>query len=148
MTSTSHSKVKEAEVVRIPSLPTVPQFRSWKLSVRDEIAGASGKPDAGFAWIMEIEKTKNGIDDLRDSGPFPSLDAKLAASLSKALTGELARQINIVKEQKASEGLFLKGRQILFMVYQHYRISEPKGPSWISATSWKSNCAAMIFFDS
>ena len=86
MTSTSHSKVKEAEVVRIPSLPTVPQFRSWKLSVRDEIAGASGKPDAGFAWIMEIEKTKNGIDDLRDSGPFPSLDAKLAASLSKALT--------------------------------------------------------------
>ena len=139
--STSHSKVKEAEVVRIPSLPTVPQFRSWKLSVRDEIAGASGRPDAGFAWIMEVEKSKNGIDDLHDSGHFPSLDAKLAASLSKALTGELARQINIVKEQKASEGLFLKGRHTTASL-------RPKGPFWISATSWKSNCAATIFVDS
>ena len=49
VSATNTATVKEAEVVRIPALPTVPQFRAWKLSVCEEIAGASGKPDDGFA---------------------------------------------------------------------------------------------------
>ena len=49
------SKVNEAEVIHIPALPTVPQFRSWKLTIRDAIAAASGKPDLGFAWIRKTE---------------------------------------------------------------------------------------------
>ena len=109
--------MKEAEVIHVPALPTVPQFRSWKLTIRDAIAAASGKPDLGFAWIRKTEKATTA-DDLQDSGTFPSLDAKLAAALSRILTGELARQINVIKEQKASEDLFLKGRQILYMIYQ------------------------------
>jgi len=38
-------KRKEADKVNIPPLPKAPQFRSWKLAVRDEIASASGDPD-------------------------------------------------------------------------------------------------------
>ena len=53
----------------------------------------------------------------------------MATALSKALhhSGDLIRQINVEKERLALLGLFLKGRQILFRMYQHFRISEAEG---------------------
>ncbi len=64
---------------------------------------------------------------LYESAPFPTLDAKLGASLTKIMTGEFARQIHILMEESASKGKFLKGRQILLLLYQHYQISEVDG---------------------
>lgn len=61
------------------------------------------------------------------SGSFPTLDAKLAAALSKVTTDELGRQINFKKEQAALHGNFLKGRQILSLLYEHYRVCETDG---------------------
>ena len=59
--------------------------------------------------------------------PFHTLDAKLAASLTKIMTGEFARQVYILMEESGSKGKFLKGRQILLLSYQHYQISEVDG---------------------
>ena len=61
------------------------------------------------------------------SGSRRSKNAKLAASLTKIMTGEFARQIYILMEESASKGKFLKGRQILLLLYQHYQISEVDG---------------------
>lgn len=67
------------------------------------------------------------LPTLNDSGASPSLDAKLACALSAMLSGEMVRAIIIMKEQLALEGKLVKGRQILFEVYKHFRVSEAEG---------------------
>jgi hypothetical protein len=91
--------------VNIPPLPKAPQFRSWKLAVRDEIASASGDPDAGFAWIYQVESPDVKIEDLDNSGEFASLDAKLAAGIAKVAQGDLGRAISTEKEKLAQKGI-------------------------------------------
>jgi hypothetical protein len=91
------------------------------------VAGASGDPDNGFKWVTEVEGQGANLAHLYDSAPFHTLDAKLAASLTKIMSGEFARQIYILMEERASKGKFLKGRQILLLLYQHYKISEVDG---------------------
>ena len=91
-------KRKEADKIEIKTMPKVADFRAWKLLLRDEIAGASGDPQRGFAWIMEVEEAGVSLRTLEDSGLFPTLDAKLAAALSKAIHGEFARRVNVMKE--------------------------------------------------
>ncbi len=118
---------REAEVLKVLALPSASQFRAWKLALRDEVAGASGVPDEAFAWAMCVERPETTFDSLGESGAFASLDAKLAAALSKILQGELARQVNIRKEKMASTGRLMKGRQILWLLYQHFKISQAEG---------------------
>lgn len=74
---------------------------------RDELASASGSPDDGFRWVLEVEK--NSYDELGDSGIFPTLGSKLAVALSKAMIGELGRQNNLREEQAARKEQYLKG---------------------------------------
>ena len=80
-------KRKEADSVRVPQLPKAPGFRAWKMALRDEIAGASGSPQEAFAWILKVEKPGITSEELGDSENFPSLDAKLAAALSRIASG-------------------------------------------------------------
>lgn len=67
------------------------------LALRDEIATASESPGDGFPLVL-LDVEKHISDELGDSG-VPTLDYKLAAALSKVMTGELRRQINLKKEQ-------------------------------------------------
>ena len=76
---------------------------------------------------MSVERPGVTLEALNNSGEIPTLDAKLAAALSKASRGEFARRINITKEEYATKGMLLKGRQILWLVYQHYKTSEVEG---------------------
>ena len=94
-------KRKEADKIDIKTMPKVADFRAWKLALRDEVAGASGDPQRGFAWIMEVEREGTTLQVLEQSGYFPTLDAKLAAALSKAIHGEFARRVNVMKEEHA-----------------------------------------------
>jgi hypothetical protein len=120
-------KRREADKINLLPMPTIATFRSWKIALRNEVAGASGDPDNGFKWITEVEGQGANLAHLYESAPFHTLDAKLAASLTKIMTGEFARQIYILMEESASRGKFLKGRQILLLLYQHYQISEVDG---------------------
>lgn len=116
----------EARSIYVPSLPQVPQFRAWQLAPRDEFDCASGSPDDGLQWVLELGK--KSYNELGDSGMFPTLDSKLAAALSKVMGGELGRQINLKKEQVARKQQYLKGRQIWSMLHDHYRVSETDCP--------------------
>ena len=113
-------KRRETDTISLLPMPTTATFRSWKIVLRNEVASASGDPDNGFKWITEVERQGANLAHLYESGPFRSLDAKLAASLTKIITGEFARQIYILTEEGASKGKLLRGRQILFLLYQHY----------------------------
>ena len=51
---------------------------------------------------------------------FVHLDAKLASALTNILEGDLARQVDIFKEQEAKEKRYARGRQIRLMIHKHF----------------------------
>lgn len=43
----------EADAINILALPSPSQFRSWKLTLRYNVAGACGALSEGFVWIIQ-----------------------------------------------------------------------------------------------
>ena len=115
-------KRNEADTIKVPQLPSNQQFNAWKIALRDEIAGASGSPDEGFKWLFGVQRA-GSIEDLVDRGMFPPLDAKLNAALARITTGELGRRINRHKEKHALSGRYLKGRQVLWLIFEFYKVA-------------------------
>jgi len=60
-------------------------------------------------------------------GKFDTLDAKLAAALSEICTSELGRKVTLKTEQEAKAGRMICGRQVLWIVYEEYRVNEEAG---------------------
>ena len=108
-------------------MPDVQQSRTWKLFVREAVASASREPQKAFLWVQQVESPGVTADMLSDSTPFSTLDFKLAHALAKVVTGTLGRSINVEKEKLANEGKMMTGRQILLMIYQHFRLTEVEG---------------------
>ena len=52
---------------------------------------------------------------------------KLAAAMCLKATGELGRRITLADETEAAAGRMLRGRQILWMVYDHHKYDEERG---------------------
>ncbi len=69
-------------------------------------------------------KNETTFETLRSSGDFDSLDAKLASALGRIVSGEAGREVTRVTETEAREGRLIKGRQILFLLLQYYRVNE------------------------
>ena len=85
--SPTKARIREADTMKVPALPTPTQYRAWILAVRSEITAASGRGQEAFRWSLETESSS--YSQLADSGRFESLDAKLAAAL-RFLTENLA----------------------------------------------------------
>jgi hypothetical protein len=51
----SPTRYKESESCNFSHQPSVHNFRQWWLSVKKEVAKASGIPDKGYAWISKVE---------------------------------------------------------------------------------------------
>ena len=117
--------MREAESIKVAAFPEPPAFRSWKSSLRQEVAAASGRPDEAFVWFQATDRLS--FAELASPGVFPTLDTKLGAGVQKAARGELARQITLVEETEAKAGRLLKGRQILKMVYESDKLDEAIG---------------------
>ena len=49
---------------------------------------------------------------------------------SRVVTGSLGRSINVEKEQLATVGKMLTGRQSLLMIHNHYRATEVDDHIW------------------
>ena len=117
---------KEADNIEIPNLPDTAHFRKWKANVREAVASASRDPNAAFLWVRDVENTVDRTS-LGDSSGFSTLDSKLAAALAKVLTGALGRSIDVEKEKLAQDGRLMKGREILHVIYKHFKVSEAEG---------------------
>ena len=96
------------------------------MSVKKEVAKASGIPDAGYAWISKVEDIEDP-EHLQVSEGKQLLDAKVAAGLSKILHGDLAKQIQLLKEKAEAEKMLLKGRQIAWYIKDYFRINADHG---------------------
>ncbi len=74
-----------------------------------------------------MEKKGITYDMLDDPAGWPTLDAKLAAALTKIITGGLAKkQVVALKETAAAQGKLLKGRQLLWELYEYLGRDEPE----------------------
>ena len=118
---------KEAEIVRVHAIPASPGFRHWRQQIRLEVASASGRPELANLWILRVEHPAATFDNMSMSGRFQTLDSKLGAALMKACSGTLSRRIALVAEQQAKNMTFLKGRQILWMIYQWFKTQDEAG---------------------
>ena len=47
-------RVKEADAIAIPDMPTPETYRQWKNLVRELVRSSSDKPDEAWEWIMEV----------------------------------------------------------------------------------------------
>ena len=98
-------------------------FRAWRVALRDEVAAASGRSDAAFAWDQQVESPSATMDGLGVSGfKFQRIDLKLKAALAKIAHGDLGRQLTQATEDEAKRGRPLKGRQALY-----FEINEEAG---------------------
>ena len=118
--TTERVRVKEGDGIQIPRVPKPEQYRNWRIKVRDAVVATSDQPEKAFEWIEATWIPGQTVEVLRDSGMFVHLDAKLASALTNILEGDLARQVDMFKEQEAKEKRYARGRQILLMIHKHF----------------------------
>ena len=82
-------------------------------------------------WIKVVEMV-DSLKELKSSRSvsgkiFPNfgmLDAKIASALNKIIHNSQFKKKVSLEEQKAEkEDRFLRGRQIAFMIYDHFRVT-------------------------
>ncbi|CAE7594010.1 unnamed protein product [Symbiodinium natans] len=117
------TKSKEAEKILFPKFPTPEQYRNWRIRVREAVVtvvAASNKPDEAFEWLSKVWDKDSKEEELRDTGGFSTLDAKVLLAVTNVLEGDFARQMDTLKEREAHAGRLVRGRQILFLLHQHF----------------------------
>ena len=99
--------------------------------------GASSCPDYAFSWIVTTAKAES-VEVLADSWyprletkpkdyNFAALDAKLSAALTRIISGEFEKKVHIMKINAMASGNRLAGRQILYLIDQHFKLNEQDG---------------------
>ena len=76
---------------------------------------------------MEVEAPDASFDALAVCGSFPSLGTKLGSAIAKICSGELGRKIRHADDMEARKMRMMKGRQALWIIYDHFRINEEAG---------------------
>ena len=111
--------------------PTQTTFACWKIRFKTEVCTCSQSPTEAMLWIKEVEMVES-VDDLKSSrsitgthGPnFESLDARIASAMNKISQNTRFKKNVSLEEIKAQkEDRFLRGRQIAYPIYDHFRVT-------------------------
>ena len=113
--------------MNISSLPDAVRYRNWKVAVREELMGAFGRPVEAFAWIRQLDNPAFSYGVLQESGEFLTLDMKLAAALTATASGDIGRKLILRKEKEYQDGRLVKGRQMLHMIHDFYKVTKEAG---------------------
>ena len=113
-------KVKEADTIKIPAFPLAETYRNWRIKTREAVAAAPTDPDSAFKWVSESWKEEQTLEALHKVAPFATLSAKLLSALTNIITGDFARKVDTFKENEATSGRIVRGRQVLFMSHDHF----------------------------
>ena len=82
-------------------------------------------------WIKEVELV-DSVDELRSSSSirgismpnFEVLDARIASALNKIIhNSHFKRRISLEEQKAQKEDRFLRGRQIAYLIYDHFRVT-------------------------
>ena len=77
--------------------------------------------------VLAVEAEDASFESLADSGRFKALDVKLSAALTDLCTGELAFKVTNATEAEADKSRLIKGRQVLFMIYEWFNLCQEAG---------------------
>ena len=82
-------------------------------------------------WIKEVEWV-GSVDDLKSSCSargiqvpnFEVLDAKIALALNRIIhNSHFKRRISLEEQKAQKEDVFLRGRQIAYLIYEYFRVT-------------------------
>ena len=83
-------------------------------------------------WINEVELV-DSVDDLKSSCSvrgiqmpnFEVLDAKIASALNRIIHNtQFKRRVSLEEQKAQKEDRFLRGRQIAYLIYEYFRVTE------------------------
>ena len=124
----SSSGGKEAESVKLKPLPSAVGFRAWRNHVRNAVVSASKDPQKSFIWILEVEREDATWNSMKyETGSHETLGTKLATAVTSIARGDLGTKISLCNEEGANRGEMVSGRQLLWLVYQSYKLSQTSG---------------------
>ena len=123
-------KVKEADTIKIPAFPLAETYRNWRIKTREAVVAASTDPGSAFKWVSDSWKEEQTLEALRKVAPFATLDAKLLSALTNIITGDFARKVDTFKETEATAGRIVRGRQVLFMLHDHFSTNIKHGATY------------------
>ena len=117
---------KDISLVKVDTLPSsAAEFRAWRNTFVTRIAAIDQTgQDIVLKWLLE------GFDaEFLDSGILPRLDAHLGSLLMdpRHLKGELGMRFQTYAERCQAERRSLKGRVLLYMLAQHFRLDLNRG---------------------
>ena len=106
-------------------------FACWKIKFKTEVCTCSQFPTEATKWIKEVELV-DSVDELRTSSSirgfsmpnFEVLDARIASALNKIIhNSHFKRRISLEEQKAQKEDRFLRGRQIAYLIYDHFRVT-------------------------
>ena len=106
-------------------------FACWKIRFKTEVCTCSQFPTEAMQWIKEVELV-DSVDDLMYSSSirgismpnFEVLGARIASALNKIIHySQFKRRISLEEQKAQKEDLFLRGRQIAYLIYDHFRVT-------------------------
>ena len=93
-----------------------------------KVAAASGRGRKTNNWLRKVESPRYDFDRLRHLGrTHKSIDVKLASALTEIANGPLGRTVTNHTELELKAGRMIKGRQILWLAQQHFKVNEEAG---------------------
>ena len=111
--------------------PTPATFACWKIRFKTEVCTCSQFPTEAMQWIKEVELV-DSVDELRSSSStrgismpnFEVLDARIASALNKIIhNSHFKRRISLEEQKAQKEDRFLRGRQIVYLIYDYFRVT-------------------------
>ena len=88
-------------------------------------------PAEAMQWIKEVELV-DSVDELKTSSSirgismpnFEVLDARIASALNKIIhNSHFKRRISLEEQKAQKQDSFLRGRQIAYLIYDHFRVT-------------------------
>ena len=129
--------------------PTPATFACWKMRFKTEVCTCSQFPTEAMQWIKEVELV-DSVDELRSSSSsrgismpnFEVLDARIASAPNKIIhNSHFKRRISLEEQKAQKQDRFLRGRQIAYLIYDHFRVTGTHVLSIIMPT------CALLFFE-
>ena len=111
--------------------PSPATFACWKIRFKTEVCTCSQFPTQAMHWIKEVELV-DSVDELRPSSSirgnqmpnFEVLDARNASALNKIIhNSHFKRRISLEEQKAQKQDSFLRGRQIAYLIYEHFRVT-------------------------
>ena len=103
-------------------------FACWKMRFKCICSQFSTE---AMQWIKEVELV-DSVDELRSSSSargismpnFEVFDARIASGLNKIIhNSQFKRRISLEERKAQKQDRFLRGRQIAYLVYDHFRVT-------------------------